>query len=376
MSYRSELYFKKNIYHLEGTDELFLNAVKENVRFHQDHCMEYRNILIHNNFSPEQLRQMEDLALLPPIPTSLLKQCTLESIPKRLQLLKSTSSGTSGNKSRIGYDIGGGALGLGMVKTILSEHRLWSKKPVNYLILGYEPSKTNQMVIAKTAYAATLLAPALHKTYALKYKDGAYQIDKKGVLKSLSAYSKSHTPVRIIGFPSYCYFFIQYLQKAKQKIRLPEGSMIFLGGGWKQFSSQQIQKEELYSLIQEYLGVKSENIREFFGVAEHPMTYCACKNHHFHVPVFARVMIRDVNSLAPLDYNKAGILNLITPLLNSMPVTSIMTDDLAVLHEGKECGCGITAPYFEILRRAGLDTIRTCAQGAEQMLGGTRNDID
>ena len=52
----------------------------------------------------------------------------------------------------------------------------------------------------------------------------------------------------------------------------------------------------------------------------------------------------------------------------SMPLHSIMTDDLAILREGEECGCGNNAPYFELLGRAGLQDIKTCAAGAAQFL--------
>ncbi len=61
-------------------------------------------------------------------------------------------------------------------------------------------------------------------------------------------------------------------------------------------------------------------------------------------------------------------MNLLTPMAESMPLSSIMTDDLAGLHRGRDCGCGIDAPYFEILGRAGLGEIKTCAAGAEKYL--------
>lgn len=50
-----------------------------------------------------------------------------------------------------------------------------------------------------------------------------------------------------------------------------------------------------------------------------------------------------------------------------------MSDDLAIMHDGIECGCGINSPYFEILGRAGLTDIKTCAAGAEELMKGVKS---
>jgi hypothetical protein len=100
---------------------------------------------------------------------------------------------------------------------------------------------------------------------------------------------------------------------------------------------------------------------------EHPIAYFDCPNHHFHVPIYSRVIIRDLN-MRPVSYGEPGILNLITPMMTSMPFVSVMTDDLAVMHPGEKCACGISSPYFEILGRVGLADIKTCAANASELL--------
>ena len=82
------------------------------------------------------------------------------------------------------------------------------------------------------------------------------------------------------------------------------------------------------------------------------------------------MIIRDVDTLRPLGFGRPGLVNLITPIADSMPLVSVMTDDLGILYPGESCGCGNQAPYFEILGRAGLSEIRTCAAGAEKILEG------
>jgi hypothetical protein len=63
-----------------------------------------------------------------------------------------------------------------------------------------------------------------------------------------------------------------------------------------------------------------------------------------------------------------GLLNLISPLLSSAPFGSILTDDLAVMRDGGECGCGAASPYFEVLGRVGLASVKTCTQAASEFL--------
>ncbi len=118
------------------------------------------------------------------------------------------------------------------------------------------------------------------------------------------------------------------------------------------------------------LGIPENRCIDFYGAVEHPVLYCDCKNHHFHVPAYSRAIIRDIHTLQPVPNGAPGILNLVSPLLRSMPLHSIMTDDLAILHEGHECGCGNPAPWFELLGRAGVRDVKTCAAGAAEFLQG------
>jgi hypothetical protein len=122
--------------------------------------------------------------------------------------------------------------------------------------------------------------------------------------------------------------------------------------------------------VHETLGIPRENCLEFFSAVEHPLPYCKCKHGHFHVPVYSRAIIRDVDSLLPVQNGTPGILSFVSPLVNSMPLVSLMTDDLAVLQSGEACGCGIQTPYFELLGRANARGIHTCAATAAELATG------
>ena len=105
------------------------------------------------------------------------------------------------------------------------------------------------------------------------------------------------------------YFLMKMMDEKNIHVVLPRNSKILLGGGWKQFYTEQVDKSVFYDLAKKVLGIDDNNIIEFFGAVEHPVLYCDCKNHHFHVPVYSRVLIRDVDTLEVLGNEKEGLVN-------------------------------------------------------------------
>ena len=360
----------KDPYDSAGTEKLFVAAMRDNCAFHYAHCPEYRTILDHFGFRPDMLRDTSDLARLPVLPTLYFKSHRLFSMPPSKMRIKATSSGTRGKKSEIGFVLGGLWSGFHMVLRILRYHHFLSPVPTNYLILGYQPHKSNQTAVAKTATGYTYITPAIHREYALKYRDGGYQVDFDGLIRALERYSRSRFPTRFMGFPAYTYFLMEELERRRLRYPLPRGSKIFLGGGWKQFYREKVDKETFYAKAWDRFAIPEEHVYESFGAVEHPIYFADCRYHHFHVPVYSRVIIRDVRTLEPVPNGAMGLVNLLTPMLNAVPILSIMTDDLGILHNGETCPCGVRSPWLEIIGRVGMADIKTCAAGADDLRRG------
>ncbi len=368
MDYRNKLFSLKKLYDLDNSGTIFTEAMKESISFHRAHCTDYDKILTQKGFDTSFLKDAADLHLIPPIPTMFYKSNELFSMPEDKMLIKSTTSGTKGAPTKVGLDMKTCFYGAKMIWKTINYHRLFSAIPTNYIVLGYQPAKHNNMGAVKTAFGSTFLAPALHREYALKSNGVTYDLNVEGIKSKLIKYSKAAFPVRLVGFPAYLYFMMKLLKEHNIKLRMNSKSKILLGGGWKQFNSEKVDKAELYRLAEETLGIGEKNIKEFFAVVESNILYCDCKNHHFHVPIYGRVIIRDVKTFEPVPNGTPGLLNLVSPIVSSMPLGSIITDDLAIMYDGKSCGCGINSPYFEILGRAGVQEIKTCAAGANELL--------
>ena len=390
MKYRRKLFSRRDAYDLKGSDELFLRAVRENCAFAYGHCPGYRAILDDAGFSPEQLHSMEDLAELPFLPTALFKRRRLFSLPRWRLPLVVTSSGTSGRASEIGFSVGDLWAGLKMVLHICRLRHLLSWKPCHYVVFGYQPKLRNRTGVSKTAFGVTLFTPALSRTYALRWRKtdhkaqasasgvqpmtapttdkGSYVLDLEAVQNAIVKHSRSRFPLRFMGFPAYAWFLMKRMEEQGVQVQLPKGSKMMLGGGWKQFYAEEVDKSEFYALAKKVLGLEDRAIIEFFGAVEHPIFYNDCERHHFHIPVYSRVIIRDPVTLKPVSNGTPGLVNLISPMDVGTPLLSVMTDDLGILHDAAECGCGLDSPWLEILGRVGLQDIKTCAAGASEIL--------
>ncbi len=371
MRYIEKLFAYKKIYDHIGSEALFVEAMKESILHHQKNCQIYDKLLKKKKFDVKQLKSLEDCFYIPSIPAHFLKYHEVLSIDKKDVVVHATSSGTMGQKSQLYLDQTTIKLATKMAIKMMRYHHLFSIIPTNYLILGYEPRKENKMGNVQLAQAMTRFSPALSKVYVLRPLGNQYEIDYFGILKALKRFNRQKLPVRIMGFPAYLYMIIKKMKDIGMKpLKLNKNSIVLTGGGWKRYDDMMIDKDEYYQLIEDNLGIPKENCRDFYSAVEHSVAYPECRNHHMHVPIWSRVVIRDVKTLEPLGYNQPGFLSFISPLVSSQPISSIIMGDIGVLRDGKNCGCGIKTPYFEVLGRAGTEKVRSCAITASEYMKG------
>lgn len=374
MSYRDRLFTSREAYSLnDKNNELFFHAVKENFEFQYNNCSDYRRIMDKLGFNPSMLTCYKDIEKIPPIPTLYFKTHHMLTMKKSRIIISATSSGTSrGNdKSFVGLNFKSCIRGVKMLKGVYGKRPVLSLRPSRFIVFGYEYNRHVQMAMAKSTYGSTFFAPALSKDYALRYTKEGYKLDLQNIKNKLIKYSKKKAPVRTVGFPAYTYFLLKQMKDEGIILKLPKGSLLTIGGGWKQFYAQKVDKNDFYKLVYEVLGIPEDHVIEFFSAVEHPIVYTDCSCHHFHIPKYSRVIIRDPKTLQPAGYNKVGLINLVTPMVDATPLVSVMTDDLGILHSDK-CSCGLSTPYLEIIGRVGAKGVITCANGANEYLKGEK----
>ena len=240
MTNSNKLFRWRDPYDTAGTEGLFAAAMGENAAFQAEGCPDYARILRQYGLDPGRLADLRDPAALPPLPTVYCKRHTLRSLPERKLLVRATSSGTGGVMSRVGLDAGTLGRGLSMSVRVARYHRLLSPTPCHYFILGYQPRRGNDTAFSKTGFAFTFFAPALSRTYALVWQAEGYRLDLEAMKRRLLARAEGPFPVRTIGFPAYTWLLLRELEREGVRLKLPKGSKVTMGGGWKQFEGQKV----------------------------------------------------------------------------------------------------------------------------------------
>ncbi|MCL1941224.1 MAG: hypothetical protein FWG09_04710 [Synergistaceae bacterium] len=366
---RDKLLEFKNPYDFDGARASFLGAMRETVAWHAERCEFYAKLLKANDFSPELIRTEDDLPKIPMIHANYFKKHELLSVPREDIVVHVTSSGTTGQKSQMFFDAPSWEFGQKMIRAELDHFGFVSDEPANYILYTYEPAGENKLGTSKTDQGLLQYAPPNKCCYALRFNGASHDFDSYGVIEAFKEYEKEGLPVRIFGFPSFLYFTLRQMKAMNIKpLKLNENSMTLLGGGWKGHADKQISKTELYALTEEMLGIPEWRCRDGYGSTEHSVPYFECPRHYFHIPIYSRMFVRDFKTLEPLGFGEIGFASFVTPHLLSVPAVSVLMGDKAVMYEGSKCGCGIDAPYMEILGRAGRSAAKSCAISASELL--------
>ena len=349
---------------------LFDQAMAEIGRFHCQHTPGYEHWLNANGLGVNDLDSLDDWSRLPPIFANFFKQQLLLSSAGE-DALELTSSGTSGQKSRMRYDERSLAAAQGMVAQIF-RHYAWDTPdtPCNYLLLSYEPQGRITLGTSFTDQFLCGFAPAHRVVYALRNTGAGHQFDLFGVIQALQAFAEEGLPVRILGFPAFLWQTLQRMQAmGAAPLTLPAGSLAFFGGGWKSQAAQEIPKQQFYAQVHRQLGIEMSRCRDGYGAVEHAVPYIECAHHHFHVPVYAKVYVRHPADFSLQPYGQQGLLGFVSPYISSSPAHAVVMSDLATLHPAASCGCGLASDWFELHGRAGTTAGRSCAMAASELLG-------
>ncbi|HEX4048012.1 MAG TPA: acyl-protein synthase, partial [Elusimicrobiota bacterium] len=323
-------------------------------------------------FKASDVKTVADCARVPFVLANFFKSHEALSIPKEEVFAHFTSSGTTGQKSQIFFDRWSMRSGQRMLDWIFARNG-WATpaRETNYLLYSYEAEPDSKLGTSYTDHFLCKYAPAREVFTALRRTGaGGHDFDVFGCIAALQRYARQGLPVRIFGFPAFLYFTLKRMRDlGLPDLKLSAESLVFLGGGWKGNADQAIAKDELYAQVNRQLGIPDARLRDGFGSVEHPIPYVECERHQFHVPVWSRVFIRDVRTLEVLGFSRRGFLHFTSPFITSMPAHSVLMGDLASLYEGKDCGCGLDAPYFVVHGRAGTSKNKSCAIAAAELLG-------
>ena len=327
-----------------------LNAL---TRHHVDNCAPYARVIA--SIWPGAT-DAPDLESLPWLPVRLFKSMDLRSIPASEVAKTLVSSGTSGAAvSRIFLDAETARMQAKALTRIFAQFAGKQRMPM--LVVdddGFLHDRTRF-----NARAAGILG------FSNFGRDHFYLLDAqlRPDWSALDAWLTQHPdqPVFLFGFTFIIWqSLVMAARRDGRSFRLPGGSLLVHGGGWKKMEEQKVDNATFKAGLGEVLGL--ERVHNFYGMVEQVgSVFFECGEGHLHAPAYADIIVRDPTNLAPAPVGSAGLVQVVSLLPRSYPGHSLLTEDLGVLHGEDDCPCGRLGKHFSVLGRVKNVEIRGCS---------------
>ncbi len=355
----------------EKTEVLFLEALRENFEEQRRRHPFLQEMDAAKGVNPASINTLEEAFRIPPLYVGTLKIHDFLSVPPEEVVLTLTSSGTSGQRTKLHFD----APSLKRMET-LSQHIFralgyGSSKPAHYLLFSYDREEASEVGTSWSTEQKMACAPAQSLHWLLKRDyTGNFSFDLHAAARLLIDLS-SEGPLRFLGFPAFMYTALEEAKRLYPSLQVDPESFVIAGGGWKNHAGQPMKQRDFARFVEESCGLPASNVRDIFGMAEHGVPYGACALGHHHVPACSRLAVVDPLTLKPLGFGQEGQLLLLSPWNSAQPNQSILSTDVAVLEEG--CPCGLPGAYIASVRRGGTQKHKGCAIAAQEILDRMRN---
>jgi len=166
---------------------------------------------------------------------------------------------------------------------------------------------------------------------------GKSGIDVNALIKALRESEASGVPVALIGATSAYVYFFQACRRKKMKFRLPAGSRICDGGGYRgRFGV--LNRDDYYAMVHEILDIPGSHCVNVLGEAEtatnlfdDSLRRCVKgqppRKRTRPVPPWSRVLAMSIDCLEPLPDGEVGLLAH-WDLANVPTVLAVITDNL------------------------------------------------
>ncbi|MBE5963902.1 MAG: acyl-CoA reductase [Lachnospira sp.] len=337
----------------------FYEALIEEICFHYDSNLMYRNFCDNKGFNPHRFNG--ELCEIPSVQVSVFKELgsKLNSVPREDIKLTLQSSATSGVPSSVPVDaITSKRQARSMIK-VVGSYIGNERKP--FLVMDVDPmSGFREILGARYAAVSGYLNFASEVGYFLKVNDNnTYYFDIDGI-KSYIAGLGGKSAV-VFGFTYILYSeVVRPLMEQGIRFDLPKGSKIIHIGGWKKLENEKISKEQFNKLTADLFGIEETDIIDIYGFTEqmglnYPDCPCGCK----HTPLYSEVIVRDVITKEVVEHGKEGLLEFVTPIPHSYPGNVVLTDDIGVIVPGK-CQYNREGTRFKVIGRLKKAEIRGC----------------
>ncbi|MEV4812852.1 acyl-protein synthetase [Micromonospora avicenniae] len=292
----------------------------ELVAHHRRNCPPYDRILAALDADPEPAT----LADLPWLPVRLFKTRKLASVPDDEVIRVLTSSGTTGDVSRIHLDRAAAATQSRMLARTLGT------------VLG--PRRLPMVVVDRAGVVGDRRSYSARGAGALGMvnfgRDHLWLLDAddRPDVAALKDFLARHgdAPFLIFGFTFMVWRYL-YEVARDHGLDLSHGILVH-SGGWKKLADQAVDNAEFRRRLGADTGLTS--IHNFYGMVEQIGTVFleGPEGGSLYCPDFADVIIRDPVTWREAPVGTPGLIEVISTLPTSYPGNVLLTEDLGVVH--------------------------------------------
>lgn len=316
---------------------------------HRARSAAYANILAATGHDPG--RPYARTSDLPWLPVRLFKTHELKSIPDEEVFKVLTSSGTTGDVSRIYLDRAAAAAQTRMLGQTLQA--VLGPKRLPMLIVD-----TTAIIKDRRSFSARGAGVLGMVTFG---RDHVWALDEAGEpdLEAVRGFLARHgaRPFLVFGFTFMVWLHLYELARA-HGLDLSNGILVH-SGGWKKLVDRRVNNAEFRRAFRTDTGLT--RIHNFYGMVEQiGVVYLeGPEGGSLYCPDFADVVIRDPGTWEPLPPGEPGLVEVISTLPESYPGHLLLTEDLGVI-DGVDDGAW-PGKRFSILGRLPRAEARGCS---------------
>ena len=357
----------------ESDFDQFNDYALEVFGFQYKHNEVYRSFVDAHKVDPESVGTWEDIPL---VYNDVFKNELVSSFPLEEAIMISITGGTTSLSQRgsILRDEWG-------KKLVFTANRVMTQ---TYLFPDFdEDARCRILILAPSPQVAPSMGMAIGMEQTMKTfgtPDSMFLLKRSGIdvkklVKALRESEESGIPVALIGATSAYIYFFQACQRDKITFKLPAGSRICDGGGYRgRFGV--VSRDDYYAMVEEILDVSPDHCVNTLGQAEVGTNLFDDTLYRFvrgleprkrsrPAPPWVRVRALSVDDLTPLPDGEVGLLAH-WDLVNTSSILGLVTDNLGYTSNGGTC--------CEIVGRAKRDNDKVSRLPDEERTVGAMGD--
>jgi hypothetical protein len=289
---------------------------------HRRRCEPYARVLDAIGHPPAT--SYASMVELPWLPVRMFKTHVLKSIPDSDVFKVLTSSGTTGEVSRIYLDRAAAAAQTRYLaqtlRVVLGSRRL-------PMLVIDTPSviKDRRMFSARGAGVLGMMGFGRDHVWAL---DGTGELDGDAIRSFVRRHGSA--PFLMFGF-TYLVWENLFRFAQAEAFDLSNGILIH-SGGWKKLADRAVDNPTFRAAFADEVGLTK--IHNFYGMVEQiGVIYLeGADGSGLYAPDFADVVIRDPDTWQPAPVGRPGIVEVLSVLPESYPGHVVLTEDLGIVH--------------------------------------------